>query len=195
MSNPDEKMSETQVFLQNLEQGHDSAIKQLWERYFNDLRALAARKIGPHVDGGADSVVVSVIGSVIRGIREHRFEFEDTRKLWNLLMTITLHKIYKRAARSRGDQRVVADLNTMLAAGPSPEELAVFEDVIETVLGDLESPYPEILAMRLDGCTRREIAERLNKTLGLNTSDGAIKYKLERIANRLKRLLAESDRE
>lgn len=186
MSHSDETSSEVRQFLQNLNDGNDSAIGRLYERYLNDLQALAARRMSPQIDGGPESVAMSVMGSILRGIRGGRFEFESTRKLWNLLVTITLNKIRSRAAKGGGRRPVAADLSAVLEKGPDREAVAVVHDVIEAALGGLESPFPQILAMRLEGFKRREIAERLEMT------DGAVKFKLERIKERLDRLLSQS---
>jgi RNA polymerase sigma factor (sigma-70 family) len=178
----------TKAFLEELNKGRDSAIDEAFERYFDRLRRLAARKMGPHIPAEPKSIAMSVIGSFIAGIRQRRFEFKDSHKLWNMLVTVTLHKIIRRVPKRRGEP-FPTDFIGLLNREPDQEDVAIVEDLIETLLAGLESPYPEILSMRLAGDTQEEIAERLNMTRA------AVRSRLERIASRLKKLLEQPDKE
>ena len=58
----------------------------------------------------------------------------------------------------------------------------VYMNLIEQVLEGLQPPDPEIFRLRLQGCTRSEIAQTVD------CSDGVVKAKLDRIRDRLLRL-------
>jgi len=73
----------------------------------------------------------------------------------------------------------------MRATEPTPEEAAMAADLIEASLSGLDSPYPEILCLRLEGHTEGEIAQ----CLGCGRQ--AVHYKLERIGQRIDGLLRE----
>jgi RNA polymerase sigma factor (sigma-70 family) len=178
----------TRAFLEELNKGGDSAIAEAFERYFDWLQRLAARKMGRHVRAEPESIAMSVMGSLIRGIRDRRFRFANSRKLRNLLVTVTLNKIRNRAAKRSG-VTLPTDFIELLGREPNQEDLAIVEDLIETALAGLESPYPEILSMRLAGYTQEEIAERLKMTRS------AVRSRLDRIISRLRKLLEEPDKE
>ncbi len=171
-------------FLERLNQGNDAAIDEMVTKYYDKLTALAARKMGRHIQAEPESIAVSVMGSMIRGIREKRYQVADSRRLWNLLMTITLHKIAKRAAKQKKEDAGPPDLDAVLASGPTPAACAIFEDLIETALSGLDSTYRTVLLRFLAGWNRTQISEELDITYA------AVKYRLNRVLDRLGRLLA-----
>ena len=58
-------------------------------------------------------------------------------------------------------------------------------EIIDTVLSRLESPFPEILQLRLQGRTEHEIAAELG------CGREAVRYRLRRICDELRHLLSE----
>jgi hypothetical protein len=93
---------------------------------------------------------MSVIGSFIAGIHKSHFRFEDSRKLWNLLVTITLNKIRKRVAKNReGD--LPPDYIEMLSREPGPEDLAVVQDLNDKIVEGLKESHSKILPLLLQG--------------------------------------------
>lgn len=181
--------SESQVFLDKLNRGSDSALETAFQRYYQQLCDLAARRMGKRIAAEPESIAMSVIGSIIRGLRERRFHVGDARRLWSLMMTILLHKIWKRADRDRRLVSAEVDLTSLLAQGPSPDDIASFQDLVESLLVGLESPYREVLALRLEGCTQHEIAERLGLTVY------QVQKTLERLEDRLRRMLERFERD
>jgi RNA polymerase sigma-70 factor (ECF subfamily) len=178
----------TRAFLEELNDGRDSAIGHAFERYFERLCDLAASKKGAHILDGSETIAMSVIGSFVAGIREGRFKFENSHKLWNLLVTVTLNKIRKRARSSRRE-RFADDLLTVLSREPNQEDLAIIDDLVEKTLSGLDAPYPRILSMRLAGATQDEIAAELKLTRS------AVRFRIDRMKSRLVRLLEDSERE
>jgi len=59
-------------------------------------------------------------------------------------------------------------------------------EIAETVLANLDAPYPEILLLRLEGNSERQIAE------SLHCGREAVRYRLRRMSERLCRLFSES---
>jgi len=177
-------------FFDRLNEGRNSAIEDLFRRYVEKLVRLAQRGMDTRLRGRVDpeEVAQSAFGSVIRGIREERFRFDDERRLWSLLVTITLHKIIKRAA-SAGREDHILDWSELLSREPGHEEYAIFTDLKETVLTGLKSQYRAILDMKLAKLTQAEIADELG------TTRAAVRYKLERLRERLQRVMAQSARD
>ena len=169
-------------FLARLNEGNDSAFEELYRRYIEKLMRLAERQMGKaRGPAGPDDVAISVFGSVIRGIHDQRFRFESDRRLWNLLVTIALNKIRKRARRKAATR--FDDWDAILASDPAPEDLATYKDLVERVLDGLDASYRNALEMRCEGSSIREIAETLGST------QAAVKYRLKRIRERLRRFL------
>jgi RNA polymerase sigma-70 factor (ECF subfamily) len=180
---------ETKVFLEKLNEGSDSALAELFRQYFEKLSSLAARKMGAHVPAEPDSIVMSVMGSMVRGFRQGRFHVPDSRRLWNLLVTITLNKIRKRVAKRHGEELLPSDLEDQLSKDPGPDELAIINDLIETALAGLDSEYRQIFMLYLAGHHRTEIADQLHLPYA------TVKYKVKRVTDRLARLLEQADQD
>jgi RNA polymerase sigma-70 factor, ECF subfamily len=178
---------ESKVFLEKLNEAGDSALEELFQQYFEKLRSLASRKMGAHVPAEPESIVMSVMGSMIRGFRDGRYHVPDSRRLWNLLVTITLNKIRKRVEKRHGEKRLPAEFPDQLSQGPSPDDLAILDDLLETALEGLDSEYRQILTLLLAGYNRTEIS----RELGL--SYATTKYKVSRLIERFTRLLERPD--
>ena len=179
------RSDETSTFLDRLNSGEDAALEQLFVDYSDRLLGLVRRRMGSHIPSDPESVVASVFGSMIRGIREERFRLDERRKTWNLLVTISLNKIRKRWNKKRPALQD-APWEVVLQEGPSAEDLVEIEDVVRKVLDGLESPYPEILWLRMEGHTKLEIADALGMT------HVSVKTRLNRLRERLERILSRS---
>jgi len=102
----------------------------------------------------------------------------DRHDLWRLLATCTLNRsrnLVRDAARQkRSDANNVAldslqreRLASLADSNPSPEDLALFADELRSLLErlDVEDPSQrlrQVALLKLDGCTDREIALRMN---------------------------------
>lgn len=192
-SDPEGGDMDTKVFLERLNAGTDSGLEELYLRYFEKLKSLAARRMGTHVRAEPESVVMSALGSLVGGFRrppeQRRFHVADSRRLWNLLVTITLNKIRQRAAQVKHLGPEPSNLDTQLAKGPGPDDLTGIEDLIEAALAGQDADYRQILKMLLDGCSRTEISRELKLPYA------TVKYKARRLSDRLARLLEQSERD
>src|SRR5262245_24872803 len=120
-------------------QGNEQAAAILFQRYANRLIALARNrvpaKLTAHVD--PEDVVQSVYRSFFARARAGRYDLQRGGDLWRLLLTITLHKLYKQIRLYRTEKRDLtrerncsdaekfAVLHAHLQANdPSPQEAA-----------------------------------------------------------------------
>lgn len=175
-------LSESSSFLDRLNSGDEEAINEMVDRYLDRLRALADRKMGKHIGSEPQSLADSVMASVICGIKKRGYTFRDSRRLWSLLVTITLHKIAKRAAKRKREGAVPPDFNSLLASGPTAEAVTIFEDLIETALEGLDPSYRAILLTYMAGSNRTEISNELGFSYAI------VKTRLKRVLDRLGRL-------
>lgn len=92
----DDPLGSVTLLIADLKMGDENgAQRQLWDRYFRRLLALARMKIGDAPRGAADEedVVLSAFESLFRGVSEDRFpELNDRNNLWSLLAKITARK-------------------------------------------------------------------------------------------------------
>jgi len=148
--------------------GDDAAGEALFERYFDRLTRLVRSKMGwrlKRVEGSSD-VAQSVMRTVFRRSRSDADIHTDAEgSLWPLLAAIAVNKLCNRAKywqRQRRDQRREVALDETfdsLERGPTPEDVAELEDLIEHLL----EPFPErrrrILQLVLQDRPTQEIAE------------------------------------
>ena len=175
---------ESARFLRGLNKGDDAALEKMYELYMDKLCALVERNMGGHISGSPESIAMSVMASMVSGIRKRGYEFGNSRKLWNLFFAIALNKIRKRAGY--GPKPIPSDLIDCLVRTPRPEDAHVMQkEVIEKALIGLDSLAPEILVLNLQGCTQQEISQKLrttSDTVSLVTTQ--IRERLERMLKR-----------
>lgn len=169
------------------------AARLIWARYLDRLLGLArghmARSLRRRED--EDDVVQSVFRSFCRRQGRGDFDLQGRDALWALLVTITLRKTRKTAARhgcaSRDRRREPgassedADwaLEQMEASGPSPAEAAALAEGLELRLRSLGDPTLRRVALaRMEGRTVEEIAVELGCVAR------SVERKLERIRSR-----------
>ena len=170
---------------------------------------VAKQRLGKSPCGVADEedVALSAFGSVFRGAAEGRFGQVSTRdELWWLLLSITKQKavdhIRREAAQKRrgifsqAGQPWVAgvrgsyrpSLHDLISSEPTPDFLVALEEQYLRLLARLRNDQlREIVSLRIDGYTVREIARK--KNIGLR----AVERKLQLIRAKWKRELLESD--
>lgn len=182
----------TREFHNKLIAGSESAAGKLDRRYRKRLCDLVRDEMDRRLRRKEDpeDVVQSALRTFFRRANKGEFQIDCSAALWKLLEKITRRKILKHVEYLRAAKR---DPNAEIPSGgdPSddytarttmPDEAAAVVDTIEAVLEGLELPYPEILELRLEGCTIAETAQRIGCT------PGAVRYKLERLQERFGRL-------
>ena len=117
-------------WLQQLQQGHESAAQPLWERYFPRLVAVAHSRLAGTYHGIADEedVAISAFTSFCRAVQAGRYgRLQRPSDLWAILVRITLRKAANlqgsenRQKRGLGVSRVEAKLDTLVGKGVTPE--------------------------------------------------------------------------
>jgi DNA-directed RNA polymerase specialized sigma24 family protein len=172
--------------------GDRAAVGPLWEAYFRRLVALARVRLhaAPRRVGDEEDVALSAFDSFVR--RAGRGEFprlEDRDDLWQILFVLTVRKALDHARREgrlrRGAGRVrslegLADL-PVGGSGDDPALAAQMTEEFGRLLDLLgEATLRSVALWKMEGCTNREIAERL----------GCIEQTVERKLQRIRRLWA-----
>jgi RNA polymerase sigma-70 factor (ECF subfamily) len=153
--------------------GDQEAARQLFERYSERLTAVAAKHLSDRLGSrvGGEDVIQSVFRTFFRRSADGEFRIDHSGELWRLLVKITIHKARSQARRHTAEQRNVnaeksLDVSDEMMAAvvrePGPAEAVVLMDQIEVILAGLSETAGALLALRLEGYSRTEIAHRLN---------------------------------
>lgn len=154
--------------------GDNAAAGKLWDRFALRIRGLARRVLARNrcrISNESD-VAVSVLDSLIEGLRERRFRaFHDWDDLWSLVAAITRHKAvdHRRRAtreRNRGGAHVGGESDLAPAADASdkgraidqhaspdctPDEIAAAADEFLHLLSLLSNSEDRLIALLLYG--------------------------------------------
>ena len=186
-------------FLARLQNQDDAAAQQLFERFAQQLIALAHRHIGAGLRHKVDpeDVVQSAYKSFFFRYGGANLEAVNWNSLWGLLTLITVRKCAERAAYHRAECRN-ADREMSLAPGgeatpwlepagrePTPLEAAVLSETVEQLLAGLDEEERPIVEMSLQGHTTREISERLGR------AERTVRLLREGVRKRLQRMQQE----
>ncbi len=157
--------------------GEESLVQQrLWNRYFDRLVKLARSRLSLVSCRKLDEedIVLSVFDSVFNGFKEGKFPYlSDRNKLWGLLKTITIRKIFdhhkktlpnafreRRQSDSPNSDQDQMWIEQFVDKEPTPEEVAQFTGEVQICFKMLDRDYLKSVAnMKLSGYTNREIAE------------------------------------
>jgi DNA-directed RNA polymerase specialized sigma24 family protein len=177
----------------------DAAAREIWQRYFKALLALARKHLSQRIRRRADEedVLQSMYKSFVARQQQGdsgRPALADRDELWRLLVTITLRKARNLAryhTRERRDvgrelastaaagdeaESPVWDLEQMEAAALTPADGVALAEALERRLAALSDPTLREIALRkLEGYTNREIAAQRGCT------ERTIERKVERI--------------
>jgi RNA polymerase sigma factor (sigma-70 family) len=104
-------------------------------------------------------------------VRDGRYDLERGGDLWQLLVTITLHKLHHQVSRATAKKRAVErersfstgdglqGLHTHLAThDPSPVEAVALAELLEQVMHRLDDRERRMVELRLQGYNLEEIA-------------------------------------
>lgn len=166
-------------------------------RYVAGLVRFAHRRIAPKLRAKLDpeDVVQSVFRTYFRRRAEGKLAV-DSGSLWCLLATITARKCCNKANAFRFDKRDVdreatsaefgsSDGRGIVGREPSPEDVAVFQDTLDTLLAELDSVQREVVLLRMSQYTVREIAEKIDRTeRTVHRALARVRKQLERMEGR-----------
>jgi RNA polymerase sigma-70 factor (ECF subfamily) len=153
--------------------GDQHAAAELVGQYTTRLVALARSrlptKFGHRVD--AEDVVQSAYRSFFAAARDGRYDRPQGGDLWQLLVTITLRKVYrqmeqlgtcKRAVDRElhfGSEDSLWGIQGPVSAGePSPVEALALVDEVQDIMRGLDAAQRRVLELRLQGHNLDEIA-------------------------------------
>jgi RNA polymerase sigma-70 factor (ECF subfamily) len=160
-------------FLDRIRAGDESAARELLGRYEAQVRLVVRRQIPRLLRSRFDSIdfLQSVWATFFRRLRAGPERFEDPRYLVTFLAQVARNKVidqYRRAASRKQDIRREEPLSP---PGPGAREPVADQDSASEIaeaneaLGRLREWLPddrrEIIGLRLEGFSSREIAERL----------------------------------
>ena len=181
------------AFFVRLGEGTASAAEVVDKRFRRKLCLLVENELRQRFGGRLDpeDVVQPAMRSFFRGIDHKGWRVNSEEALWGLLAAITRTKIKKTveqqtAAKRKSSREVEGDLLSVPSPEPAVEEVVLVADLIEHVVADLQPPDPEIFRLRLEGHAVSEIA-RLT-----NLPRGRVRMTVNRIRNRLRKLLSDS---
>ncbi len=169
------------AWITQLRDGDPLAAQHLWNTYFHRLTAIARQKLRGRyaLIGDEEDVALSAFKSFCRGLEQGQFDqLEGRDDLWNLLLTITLHKALhllrdeSREKRGGGFQRIGNgakasgfDWQQLVAAEPSPELAMQVSEQAERLLASLnDSQLVELAVLKMEGHTNEEIAKHWHKS-------------------------------
>jgi RNA polymerase sigma factor (sigma-70 family) len=169
--------------------GDQAAAFAIYDRYYERLIRFAERQIGPKLRPvlTPESVALSVLDSLLSGIAKRGYKPDPSGSLMTPAKKIATNKIRKAweywTARIRNiGQRVHVDvLPEPTPSGSRPEDAITLADELSRIRQLLSSDDFEILALRLDGLSNPEIAERLGCTRQ------TVRRKMERLMQWLQR--------
>src|SRR5580704_7869464 len=190
--------SSNQELLNAWQQGDEQAAELLVRRYMVRLTAMArsrlSRKLARRLD--AEDAVMSAWRSFFVAAGDGRVTVPEDDNLWPFLVTLTLRKLARQAARHTAQRRSVDEeqnfdreqsWQTALSREPSPDEAALVADALESLMASLDRPDRELLSRRLQGQSVAAIA------VATNASERTIRRNLQRICERFISLQGETD--
>jgi len=169
--------------------GNDVAATVLVRRYMARLTSLASsrlsRKLARRVD--AEDVVLSAWRSFFVATGRNQVDVPGDDDLWPLLVTMTLRKLSRQAARHTAERRSIHSEErpsnelswpAIVCQDPTPVEAAMVTDQIENLMAGLVPLDRDILARRLQGEPHRTIAE------AVGCAERTVRRSLQRIRER-----------
>jgi RNA polymerase sigma-70 factor, ECF subfamily len=177
-----------QSLLRLWQAGDESAAREIFERYFERLLALARRRISQRLASRVDpeDVVQSAFRTFFGRYKAGQFTIQDSEDVCKLLARITVHKTLRQIAFHKAAKRDPsqeagqgsdgqAQLMEVLDREPTPEAVNAFVDQLDHFLKQLRPEDRQILEMRMQGYNSLEIAEKLG------ISDRKIRRLMERV--------------
>ena len=131
--------------------GDQQAADAIFNRYLERLTRLRGTRLSPRLASrtDADDVVMSAWRSFFLGARAGNFSLLRSGDLWRLLVSITLHKLYRQVRHHSAEMRAVQserplnpvddELHLLDHREPTPEECFALSDELEFALRSIRS--------------------------------------------------------
>jgi RNA polymerase sigma-70 factor (ECF subfamily) len=175
--------------------GQPDAATELYLRYAERLRALAAGQVAPDLAPrlDPDDIVQSVFRTFFRRAAQGQYDVPEGEDLWKLFLIIALHKIRSAARFHRAGKRDVGATDTGLSearngdalVAPDEMALATLRMVVDELLGGLPPSMRAIVELRIEEREVEEIAQRTQR------SRRSVERALHEFRKRLSSLLRE----
>lgn len=168
MQDPNQEQSAE--LLARYRSGDEQAADELFHRYIDRLTLLARTRLSSRLSGRTDpeDVVMSAYRSFFIGIQAGRFSLHRSGDLWRLLVSITIHKLYRQVRRHTAGRRSVDREQSLESLkpeslpidqrDPTPEEVVVLSDELEAIFVRLNAFQRRVLELRLQGESIADIA-------------------------------------
>lgn len=176
----DDSVTQWIVDVSNNTSNDGTSAERLFDRYFNQLTAIARRRMtgGRLAVSDEEDVALSVFQAVFTGIADGRLQPASRDELWALLLTMVRQKaidhIRREMAAKRGGGRVSGSsqfnllddegrgLSDLPGTTLPPSFLAMFKEEEERLLALLPNDQMrEIARLRIEGYRNNEIAEQV----------------------------------
>jgi DNA-directed RNA polymerase specialized sigma24 family protein len=154
------------VWLERLRGSDADAARQLWQRFFDRMAAVARRRLAdaPRARADEEDAALSAFADFARAVQAGRFpDLHDRDGLWALLATFTVRKAREqvRGARRRNEWSYGERIED-LAEDVRADEAVAFQDELAWLLRQLSSDAVRQTALlRLEGWGNDEIALRM----------------------------------
>jgi RNA polymerase sigma factor (sigma-70 family) len=192
------------LWISQLRDDDEAAATNLWNHFVDRIRGVARKKLNFDSRRVYDDedVAQSAFHSICAGVASGRFpDLRDRNCLWQLIMVVTSRKISFRHRYDRRDCRDIQrnssdfflnDSNSVvmlpisgqaLSREPTAEFTAEFLETYENLIETLNDPALEqVVALRMEGYTDKEIASRLE------CSRRTVQRRLEIVRRQLERM-------
>jgi RNA polymerase sigma-70 factor (ECF subfamily) len=167
------RAGELRAFLDRIRAGDESAARELLARYEAQVRLVVRRQLPRLLRSRFDSLdfLQSVWATFFRRMRSGPGTFEDPRHLVTFLAQVARNKVvdqYRRAASRKQDMHREEPLEAggvppreLVADQDTPSELAEAKEAFGRLRDLLPADRREILGLKVEGLSTREIGERL----------------------------------
>lgn len=173
-------MSESSVeLLQRWKDGDERAAAVLFDRYVNQLCAMARNRLSDRMQRRveAEDIVQSAYRSFFRHVDEDRYTLSQSGDLWKLLAAITINKLRGQVefhtAQKRGvytEESLAGSPAAMgvkphaMAEQPTPEDATAVVEELENVMRELTPLQRRILELALQNKSESDIAAEIERS-------------------------------
>jgi RNA polymerase sigma-70 factor (ECF subfamily) len=188
---PRREESELADFLKRIQEGDETAARELLQRFEPEVRLVVRRQLPRLLRSRFDSLdfLQSVWGSFFRRMRDAPTDFEDSRHLVAFLARAAKNKVideYRRAASLKNDMHREEPLwgdgrrpKEVAAPIDSPSEVAQAHEVLDRLHALLPEERRTMLELKAQGLSSKDIGERLG------VSERTVQRVLEELRRRM----------
>lgn len=160
-------------FLARIQAGDEDAARELLARYEPEVRLVVRRQLPRLLRSRFDSLdfLQSVWGDFFQKVKTGPTEFSDSRHLVAFLARAAKNKVidqYRRAASLKQDMHREEPIwsdggraRDLEAAEATPSQVAEAHEAYDRLLGLVPTERREVLALKAEGLSSRDIGERL----------------------------------